>query len=130
LDAHSGLLEWRCFVPRSFPDSSAAAELIITSHACKSILGFRLLLAELHLLSHGPTPMYLDASAVINGAEMEKITKQMRFMAARYAMLREVVNAEKVILTKCSTLHNKSDGFTKPLVGAAFADARALMLGL
>jgi hypothetical protein len=54
--------------------------------------------------------LYLDASAVINGAEMEKITKQMRFMAARYAMLRDVVRSEKVRLAKCSSLDNKSDG--------------------
>jgi hypothetical protein len=130
LDAHSGLLEWRCYVPRSFPDSSAAAELIIASHACKSLLGFRLLLAELRLLSSDPTLLYLDASAVINCAEMEKITKQMRLMAARYAMLREVVRSEKVLLAKCSSLDNKSDGFTKALVGSAFVHARAFMLGL
>jgi hypothetical protein len=29
--------------------------------------------------------LHLDAFAVINGAEMEKITKQMRFKAARNA---------------------------------------------
>jgi hypothetical protein len=123
-------MDWRCFVPRSFPDSSAAAELIIASHACKNILGFRLLLDELHMLNAGPTSLYIDASAVINGAEMEKITKSMRFMAARYSMVRLVVSDGKVVLVKCDSLDNKSDGFTKPLVGAVFVKSRHLMLGL
>jgi hypothetical protein len=130
LDAHSGLVDWRCFVPRCFPDSSAAAELIIATHASKTILGFRMLLQELRVLPDGPTPLYIDASAVIDGTEMEKITKQMRFMAARYSMLRQVVEVGKVRLQKCASLDNKSDGFTKPLVGQAFRHARSLVLGL
>jgi hypothetical protein len=130
LDAHTAIIDWRCLVPRSFPDSSAAAELVIATYAVKSILGFRLLFAELNLLPLGPTPLYIDASAVINGAEMEKITKQMRFMAAKYSMLRIVVKDDKVKLVKCGSEVNKSDGFTKPLTGLPFQRWRALVLGL
>jgi hypothetical protein len=130
LDTHTAIIDWRCLVPRSFPDSSAAAELIIATYASKSILGFRLLFDELHLLPPGPTSLYIDASAVINGAEMEKITKQMRFMAAKYSMLRVVVEDGKVKLRKCNSEDNKSDGFTKPLTGSQFQKWRALVLGL
>jgi len=130
LDALTAIIDWRCLVPRSFPDSSAAAELIIATYASKSILGFRMLFAELDLLPPGPTTLYIDASAVINGAEMEKITKQMRFMAARYSMLRVVVEDGKVRLCKCDSEENKSDGFTKPLTGEPFRRWRAMVLGL
>jgi hypothetical protein len=87
-------------------------------------------LDELRVLPAAPTPLYLDASAVINGAEMEKITKEMRLMAARYSMLRVVVADGKVVLARCASLENISDGFTKPLVGEVFLSARARMLGL
>jgi hypothetical protein len=123
LDAVSGLVDWRCMVPRSFSDSSAAAELMIATYAVKSILGYRMLLHELRMLPLGATPLYLDANAVINGAEMEKITKQMRFMAARYSMLRKVIADDKVTLAKVDTAQNKADIFTKPLVGEQFAQA-------
>jgi hypothetical protein len=129
IDAVSGLVDWRCMVPRSFSDSSVAAELVIATYAAKSILGYRMLLHELRMLPDGPTPLYLDANAVINGAEMEKITKQMRFMAARYSMLRKVITDGKVTLAKVASDANKADIFTKPLVGDAFIHARALVLG-
>jgi hypothetical protein len=126
----SGLVDWKCVVPRHFSDSSAAAELVMATMSTKMILGFRMLLSELKMLSPGPTALYLDANAVINGADMEKVTREMRFMAARYSMLRHVVAQGAVSLEKVDTTVNKADIFTKPLTGAAFLRARALVLGL
>jgi hypothetical protein len=45
-------------------------------------------------------------------------------------MLRQVVQDEKITLAKVSSEHNKADIFTKPLIGEAFQQARALVLGL
>jgi hypothetical protein len=126
----SGLVDWQVIAPRQISDSSASAELVIATRAAKAILGFRLLLKELGMLHEGPTPMYLDASAVISGAEMEKVTREMRYMAARYAQLRQVKQDGKVKLCKVDTLDNRADIFTKPLVGEAFRRQRCLVLGL
>ena len=39
----SGILNWRCFVPRRLSDSSAAAELVVATSALKWMLGQRML---------------------------------------------------------------------------------------
>ena len=96
----------------------------------KAILAHRMLLTELRLLTPGPTALYLDANAVINGAEMERVTREMRFMAARYSMLRLAVNDGRIVLAKVHTELNKADIFTKPLTGEDFRRCRALVLGL
>ena len=125
-----GLFDWKCMSPRAFTDSSAASELVCSTLALKSILAHRMLLNELHLLKDGPTLLYLDANAVINGAEMERVTRQMRFMAARYSMLRQAVTDKRVKLAKVHTDYNKADIFTKALTGEAFIRGRALVMGL
>ena len=130
VEGHSALVEWRCLVPRMFSDSSAAAELVMATIATKSILGFRMLLTELRMLHDGPTTLYVDAKTVIGGAEMERVTKQMRFMAARYSMLRSAIASKKIKLHKVESSLNKADIFTKPLVREDFERARALVLGL
>lgn len=130
LEGDSALIDWRCLVPRVFTDSSAAAELTIAAMAVKSALGYRILLNQLGLLQPEPTVVYLDAKAVINGAEMERVTREMRFMAVRYSMLRQAVVDGKVTLGKVDSELNEADGFTKPLVGPNFEKWRALVLGL
>jgi hypothetical protein len=129
LDGLTGILEWRCLVSNDPVDSSGSAELVNSTYALKSILGFSMMLRELQLITPGPVPLYLDANAVINGAEMEKVTREMRFMAARYAMLRKAVTLKQIVLTKVASEDNKADIFTKPLTGAAFMHARKLVLG-
>ena len=53
----------------------------------------------------------------------------MRFMAARYSMLRAVVADGKVELKKIASEDNKADIFTKPLIGEVFERGRSLVLG-
>ena len=88
------------------------------------------MLKELGLLAEGPTKLFLDANAVINGAEMERVTRQMRFIAARYSMLRQAVAGGRIELAKVDTTLNKADNFTKALTGEVFFRCRALVMGL
>ncbi len=74
--------------------------------------------------------MRLDANAVLLGVKKEKVSKAMRYVAARYAMLRAAVNEGEVCLGKVASSDNKADICTKPLTGAAFVHQRALILGL
>ena len=126
----SGVFDYKCLSPRTFTDSTAASELVIATAALKAILSHRMALKELNLLEDGPTSLFLDASAVINGAEMERVTRQMRFMAARYSMLRQAVSSGRVTLEKVHTSLNKADIFTKALTGEDFKRCRALVMGL
>jgi len=126
----SGLIDWRCFVPRRLTDSSAGAELIISTAAVKNILGNRMFLRELGCSQGEPSALYLDAQAVLSGAEMERVSKEMRYQAARYAMLREARDVGAVDLLKIPTTGNLADLFTKPLVGEQFRRLRDCVMGV
>ena len=43
----------------------------------------RMLTEELELKQHAPTPMSLDAKAVIDGIMMDRVSHQSRWLAAR-----------------------------------------------
>ena len=126
----SGILNWRCFVPRRLSDSSAAAELVVATAALKWTLGQRMLCEELRQGQGGPTPLYLDAQAALQGVASEKVARDMKYMAARYAIMRQSVRAGEVVLCKVHTHDNLADMFTKPLVGEAFRRLRARIMGL
>ena len=77
-----------------------------------------------------PTEIFLDARAALDGAGSEKVSKAMKFMAARYAMMRQAAEAGQVSLQKIETTLNVADLFTKPLVGGTFVRLRDRVMGV
>ena len=77
----SGVAIAECFSPRKLADSSAGSELVMATWAGKAVLAFRMLQRELRLGPKGATPLELDATAVLNGAMMETVTRKQRFNA-------------------------------------------------
>jgi len=126
----SALIDWKCFTPRKLADSSAAAELVMATAAVKSVLGHRLLFKELGMIEDGPTDFMVDAQAVLSGAEMEKVTRDMRYMAARYEMIRAAERDGAIRKLKIDTKLNCADIFSKPLAGKDFFRLRAMVLGM
>ena len=124
----SGEISGRCIVPRVLGDSSAAAELIMCSIALKQTLGERMLARELGQGPTGPTGMYMDATAVLHGAEAERVSREARYLAARYEMLRSAVRDHHVELRKVPTDFNTGDVLTKALAGRAFRLHRGRIL--
>jgi hypothetical protein len=84
----SGSFLSECRSPKHLTDSSAGAELNIASWAGKTIIPVRMLQAELRLGPSGPTTLEIDASAMLDGIAMDKVSRKQRFQAARLAMLR------------------------------------------
>ena len=83
--------------------------------AGKSVVAFQMLQQERGLVREHPTPMQLDASAVTDGVKMEKVSRQMRFQAARLGMLR-LWQADRVLkLLKTNTEDMRADILTKPV---------------
>ena len=117
-------------VPRKLTDSSGGAELVQATLALKTILGYRILARELRLSPTGPTRLHMDANAVIMGTKREKVSKEMRYVACRYAMLRQAAENGDITLTKVDTKDNRADMCTKPLIGKDFVRHRAAILGL
>jgi hypothetical protein len=126
-----GALAWRCSAPPQGDDSSGASELRMATLAYKYLLAAHLLLAELRVgvTPTGPSPFYLDAQAVLDGTSCERLAKKSRWMAMRYAMLRWGIACGTIDPRKLPSSRNPSDGLTKCLVGGAFMNARARLLG-
>jgi hypothetical protein len=85
-----GAIAWRCVAPPAGDDSSAAAELRLATLAYKYVIAARFLQTELEVgaAPAEPTPFYLDAQAVLDGTNCERLAKASRWLAMRYAMLR------------------------------------------
>jgi hypothetical protein len=85
-----GALAWRRVAPPAGDDSSGAAERRLATLAYKYVVAARFLQCELEVgaAPAEPTPLYLDAQAVLDGTNCERLAKASRWMAMRYAMLR------------------------------------------
>jgi hypothetical protein len=127
-----GALAWRCVAPPAGDDSSAAAELRLATLAYKYVVAARFLQCELEVgaAPAEPTPLYLDAQAVLDGTNCERLAKASRWMAMRYAMLRWGIACGTIAPRKLLTAMNPADGLTKCLTGKPFENGRARLLGL
>jgi hypothetical protein len=127
-----GAIAWRCVAPPAGDDSSAAAELRLATLAYKYVIAARFLQAELDVgaAPQEPTALYLDAQAVLDGTNCERLVKSSRWLAMRYAMLRWGIACGTIAPRKLLTAMNPADGLTKCLTGKAFENARARLLGL
>jgi hypothetical protein len=112
----SGVAMAECFSPRKLADSSAGSELIMATWAGKAVIALRMLQRELRMGPVGATPLELDATAVLNGAVMETVTRKQRFNAARIGMLRQWALDKALRLEKVGTGDMRSDILTKPVV--------------
>ena len=70
--------------------------------------------SELGLQRAVPTTLEIDASAVTDGAAMERVSRQQRFQAARIAMLRSWVADHILRLLKTHTDDMRAEILPKP----------------
>jgi hypothetical protein len=122
LNRGGGALTWATVAPRPGDDSPGAAELRIITYAYKRILGIRTLLADLDLgvEEERPTPLWTDSKSAAQGQACERIDKNSRWMATRYAMVRWGIECGTIDLLTVEGSGNCADIFTKALVGASF----------
>ena len=129
----SGVVVAECFSPRKLADSTAgsviSSELIMASWAGKAIIGFRMMHNEIFGGDLAPTVLELDASAVMDSAVMERVTRKQRFNAARLAMLRQWAEDDTLVFEKVGSADMRSDIFSKAVYPAEkFRELAALVL--
>ena len=78
----SGAIWPRCLAPPKLGDKCAAAELIMETVATKEVTANRIQARELGHGLRGPTPLYLDATAVLHGTATEQISRKVKYLAA------------------------------------------------
>ena len=102
----------------------------MASHAVHYIMGQRILDKELGIHTGGPTKLYTDNLATLQGTQMENVPMEQRYLAARRHVLRQAAIEEKVVLLlKVATDENPADIFTKPLEGVQFLKLRDIIMG-
>ena len=127
----SGSFMCECRSPKHLADSSAAAELNMASWAGKAIIPMRMLQAELRLGPTGPTVVEIDASALLDGISMDKVSRKQRFQAARLAMIRQWKADGVITLKKEQSKLMRADILSKAMAPAAdfHRCARLLLTG-
>jgi hypothetical protein len=127
----SGSFMCECRSPKHLADSSAAAELNMASWAGKAIIPMRMLQAELRLGPTGPTVVEIDASALLDGISMDKVSRKQRFQAARLAMIRQWKADGVITLKKEQSKFMRADILSKAMAPAAdfHRCARLLLTG-
>jgi hypothetical protein len=70
----------------------------------------------------------MDAAAITQGVQMERVSRQQRFQAARLAMMRQWVDDGIISLVKTDTRYMRADILTKPLAGQAYREKHSLLL--
>ena len=125
----SGPFQWEVFSPRKLALSSAGSELTMASWAGKSIIAWRMLQRELSLAPLAPTILEMDASAVLDGVKMERVTRLQRYQSARLATLRMWVHDHVLTFRKTNTKDMRADALSKPVQpAAAFHRLASLLL--
>ena len=104
--------------------------MIANVEGLKATVGFRVPAKELNILPRGPTTLNTDASAVIDGVLMDKVSRQSRYLCTRQHMMRQGLEDGTITLKKIPGEENVANLGTKPMAGAAFIHQRALALGL
>ena len=98
----NGTIDHRSYTSLNASDSSGGAELNALTLAVKVGLGHRMLLLELGQLQPRPTIIYVDAQVVIAGVAAGRITRGMKYLAARYQMVRQAQEAGVIVLLTLS----------------------------
>jgi hypothetical protein len=80
----------------------------------KAIAGMRMVLEQPDLKEHTPTPKAMDAKVVIDGTKMNRVTKATRWLAARKAILKQIIEDHVLRLAKASTVTHVPGLCTKP----------------
>ena len=94
------------------------------------IIGLRLMLAEMGLLKKGPTPVYVDNSAVLDGLNNPKIDRSQRYSEIRRGWVRQQVQDLLLSIMHCRSESLIADSGTKDHNGPAKKNFREILLGI
>jgi len=127
-----GALAWKSRCQARPSDSPGAQELLMGTTAYRWILAQRMLLTDLDLgvAPTAPTTLWTDSQILLDGTHCERLSKDSRWVASRYAMMRFGEAMGIISPQKTAAEDNRGDPFTKPEAGAMFAKHRRMLLGL
>ena len=107
----------RCLLPRALGDSSEAAELFMATTAVKEAMAHRIQAGELRQVAHSPSRLCLDSTTVLHWKAPEKVTRGMKYLTAKLAIVQDAKAVEKIGMVKMSSAFHYAGILTKRLQG-------------
>ena len=98
--------------------------------ASKEVMACRMQAIELGHGPHARTPLYLDATAVPHGTATEKVSREMKYLAAKLAIVQQARAHGKIQTMMIDEGTRLAYFLAKPLQGREFVYKRARILGL
>ena len=130
--AMSGAIRTRFLVPPELGKSSGAAELVMAPVAVNEAMAHRVQATKLRQGPWGPTPLFLDALEVPYGTAANRVSREIKYLAAKPATVQEA-RAQGKTKTETKKIDESSHPpgiLTKPLKGIEFVFKRGRLLGL
>eukprot|EP00903_Cladosiphon_okamuranus_P021851 g20088.t1 len=110
--------------------SSAEAEYVAMSKACKMILHWRHLLKTINREQTEATVLFEDSTAAISTSESNKVTQRTKHIDVKYHHVRSLIIDKVVEVKKIDTNLQKADILTKNLGTVKFLNNRRQLLGM
>ena len=88
--------------------------------ATKEVTACRMQAKELGHGPRAPTPLYLDATAVLHGTATEQVSREMKYLAAKLAIAQQARAHGKIRTMKIDESTHPAEILTKPLQGREF----------
>jgi hypothetical protein len=122
------LVCWRSKLHACICLSSAEAEYIGATEACKDTMWLRHLLKDLGLEQNSPTIIHEDNAACLKMATNKIVSGRNKHMEIKMHYVRERVEAKDIVLRYISTTHQRADLLTKNLPRPAYERIRELLM--
>ncbi|CAB1098999.1 unnamed protein product [Ectocarpus sp. CCAP 1310/34] len=110
--------------------SSAEAEYVAMSKACKMILHWRHLLKTINREQTEATVLFEDSTAAISTSESNKVTQKTKHIDVKYHHVRSLIVNKVVEVKKIDTNLQKADMLTKNLGTVNSLNNRRQLLGM
>jgi hypothetical protein len=108
--------------------STAEAEFVAATHACKDVVWLRNVLRDLSFPQSSPTIIYEDNQACVAMIRNHSVSGRNRHFCIKMVWLREQVANNVVSFRYVPSKHNVADIFTKVMPAVAFQTLRDMLL--
>jgi len=123
-------ISWGSKKQKSVALSSCEAEIVAASEASKEAIYLRRFLNELGFGSDKPTPLKVDNQAARDLAYNPEHHERTKHIDRRHFYVRELVEAEELVVPFVRTADNIADFFTKPLPPRTFIPMRNIIMNM
>jgi hypothetical protein len=123
-----GCVEWHCSLQKHPALSSAEAEFVNLTHACKMVEYYRHMLTNLGFELKYATTIWCDNLAAINISKVAVHSKRTKHIAVKYFKIRLVQECGVIVVDYVNTSENCADIFTKPLGSNLFSKFSHLIM--